>query len=179
MEQLDSSEDFNIQALGEYQNLASLLPLILTIEYPDPQLKDNVAKKLYRLKDEIKAQRQKNKPSANIQDAIGEKEQDSSLKELEILTSENGVVEPDLTEENELQNIVEETIDISNNRKIPPTRQAIPVKKNYRIVIWGIVLFSLLVIGVIVTYLNISLKTNNLTIEVENLKKEVELLIYS
>src|ERR1017187_10859161 len=71
-EHFDSGEELNNQKLGEFQNLASLLPTLLTIEIPDPQLKDNVAKKLYRLKDEIKAQRQKNKPSLNVQETIKE-----------------------------------------------------------------------------------------------------------
>lgn len=53
--------EFNFQELGEYQNLVSLLPCILDIETPEPQLKDDVARKLYKLKDEIKANRYKNK----------------------------------------------------------------------------------------------------------------------
>jgi len=58
---IENGGDFNFQELGEYQNLVSLLPCILTIETPEPQLKDDVARKLYRLKDEIKATRYKNK----------------------------------------------------------------------------------------------------------------------
>jgi hypothetical protein len=173
LEHLDSGEELNIQALGEYQNLVSLLPTILTIENPDPQLKDNVAKKLYRLKDEIRAQRQKNKPSLNNHESKEEKKQDSSIKEPEILTSENTVFKSPSPEEYDFQNIVGETIDLSSNKKISPTRPIVPIQKNYRTVIWGAVLFSLLVIGIIVTYLNISLKTNNLNNEIENLKKEV------
>src|ERR1035437_81891 len=173
LEHLDSGEELNIQALGEYQNLVSLLPTILTIENPDPQLKDNVAKKLYRLKDEIRAQRQKNKPSLNNHESKEEKKQDSSIKEPEILTSENTVFKSPSPEEYDFQNIVGETIDLSSNKKISPIRPIVPIQKNYRTVIWGAVLFSLLVIGIIVTYLNISLKTNNLNNEMENLKKEV------
>ncbi len=41
--------------LGEFQNIAALLPVILQAESPDPQLKDKVARKLYRIKDEIRA----------------------------------------------------------------------------------------------------------------------------
>ncbi len=44
-------------ALGEFQNLAALLPSILNIEAPSPQLKDKVARKLYRIKEEIKMKR--------------------------------------------------------------------------------------------------------------------------
>ena len=41
--------------LGEFQNIAALLPIILQAENPDPKLKDKVARKLYRIKDEIRA----------------------------------------------------------------------------------------------------------------------------
>ena len=176
LEHINSSDELNIQALGEYQNLASLLPSILTIENPDPQLKDNVAKKLYRLKDEIRAQRQKNKPTLNNHESKEEKKQDSSIKEPEILTPENGVYKSTPPEEYDFQNIVGGTIDLSSNKKISPARPIVPVQKNYHTVIWGVVLFSLLVLGIIVTYLNISTKTNNLINEIETLKKEVGVL---
>ena len=40
--------------LGELQNIVSMIPIILDLETPDPSLKDNVAKKLIGMKDEIK-----------------------------------------------------------------------------------------------------------------------------
>ncbi len=49
--------DYPWQELGEYQNLASLLPSILNMEIPAPQLKDKVARKLYRIKDEKRLKR--------------------------------------------------------------------------------------------------------------------------
>jgi hypothetical protein len=51
IEHLESSESFPWQELGEYQNLAALLPSFLNVEEPSPGLKDKVARKLYRLKD--------------------------------------------------------------------------------------------------------------------------------
>jgi len=47
--------DFPWKELGEYQNLAALLPVALTIEFPVGELKDKVALKLYNMRDEIKA----------------------------------------------------------------------------------------------------------------------------
>lgn len=41
--------------MGELQNIAAMLPIILQAEMPDPELKDKVARKLYRIKDEIRA----------------------------------------------------------------------------------------------------------------------------
>jgi hypothetical protein len=41
--------------LGEFQNIAAMLPIVLQAENPDSGLKDKVARKLYRIKDEIRA----------------------------------------------------------------------------------------------------------------------------
>jgi len=223
-----SSKEFNIQELGEYQNLASLLPSILTIENPDPQLKDKVAKKLYFLKDEIKAHRQKNKSSNRTQEVVGNggeitaeyedqnpgerpivqtseferlphstqdiKSKESNINELpnpdekfisktsikdfnspgdEIPLLENIVNNPGIAEENDLQNIIEETPDPTRVNKtfLSPPRHHI--KRNNHLIIWSSVLFFLLVIGIIFTYLNITSKTNSLNHEVEKLKEEV------
>ena len=54
---IHSGEEYSWQELGEYQNLTALLPSILKVEIPDFQLKDKVARKLYRIKDEIRAKR--------------------------------------------------------------------------------------------------------------------------
>jgi|GEM_PF-693042 len=54
---IHSGEEYPWQELGEYQNLSALLPSILKIEMPDPQLKDKVARKLYRIRDEIRAKK--------------------------------------------------------------------------------------------------------------------------
>ncbi len=52
IEYLDSDGEYSWQELGEYQNITSLFPLILNIEKPGPDLKDKVARKLYRMKSE-------------------------------------------------------------------------------------------------------------------------------
>jgi hypothetical protein len=46
--------DLPREELGELQNIVSMIPVILDLETPDPLLKDNVAKKLIEMKDEIK-----------------------------------------------------------------------------------------------------------------------------
>ncbi len=40
--------------LGDLQNIVSMVPVILDIENPDPAIKDNIAKKLISMQDEIK-----------------------------------------------------------------------------------------------------------------------------
>lgn len=51
--------------LGEFQNIAAMLPIILQAENPDPKLKDKVARKLYRIKDEIRAKAAADKTDAS------------------------------------------------------------------------------------------------------------------
>ena len=48
----DADEEYPWLELGEFQNLVALLPSILNIETPSPQLKDKVARKLYRIRNE-------------------------------------------------------------------------------------------------------------------------------
>jgi hypothetical protein len=57
-EYMVSGEDFPWDALGEYQNLTAMLPILLQLEVPDSELKDNVARKLYKILEELKAKQQ-------------------------------------------------------------------------------------------------------------------------
>ena len=47
---IEAGGDFPWQELGELQNLTALLPSFLNIETPDPAVKDQVARTLYKLK---------------------------------------------------------------------------------------------------------------------------------
>jgi hypothetical protein len=57
MDYFKSNQDYPWQELGEYQNLVALLPSFLNIEVPDARVKDMVARKLYRLRDQQRPQR--------------------------------------------------------------------------------------------------------------------------
>lgn len=62
-EYLEGSSDFNWVELGEFQNLAALLPSFLQTEDPAASVKNKVAQRLYRLKEEKKlAQVQQQRP---------------------------------------------------------------------------------------------------------------------
>lgn len=52
---IDAGGELPYRELGEFQNLISMIPLILELELPDIKLKDAVAKKLIGMQDEIKA----------------------------------------------------------------------------------------------------------------------------
>ena len=100
--------NFNWTELGEYQNLAALLPSILTIENPDTNVKAKVAKKLYSFKDEIRAKKKKltseiakNEPKKqetfdNKETKSGTVEEKENIKANNI---ENKVVPPELKTE--------------------------------------------------------------------------------
>jgi hypothetical protein len=52
---LDAGGELPERELGEMQNIVSMIPVILDLESPAPEIKDMVAKKLIGIKDEIKA----------------------------------------------------------------------------------------------------------------------------
>jgi hypothetical protein len=58
----ESEENFPWKELADYQNLVSLLPSSLDVNYPDSELKDKTAMKLYNIRDEIKAKLDAKKP---------------------------------------------------------------------------------------------------------------------
>ena len=55
---MNEDENFPWQELGHYQNLVAFLPTLLDIEVPEPEVKDNVARKLYELGEKIKAEKE-------------------------------------------------------------------------------------------------------------------------
>jgi len=55
MEYIDGGGAFSWQELGEYQNLCALLPSFLNIEDAPADIKDKVARRLYRYRDEKKS----------------------------------------------------------------------------------------------------------------------------
>jgi len=54
---MKEDENFPWQELGHYQNLVAFLPTLLDIEVPEPEVKDNVAQKLYELGEKDKAEK--------------------------------------------------------------------------------------------------------------------------
>jgi anti-sigma-K factor RskA len=56
--------EFNVKDLGKYQNLTALFPLNLPVEIPDPKVKERIARKLYRLKDDAGVKRLSEESSA-------------------------------------------------------------------------------------------------------------------
>jgi hypothetical protein len=106
----ETEEDFPWKELAEYQNLVALLPSSLTVKYPESELKDKTAMKLYNIRDEIKA-----------------KLDEKILKDAPVQTL---VEENPLVEEQPSIDAAEEEFRITGEEKIVEEREEIPVQKN-------------------------------------------------
>ena len=85
----ESEENFPWKELADYQNLVSLLPSSLDINYPDSELKDKTAMKLYNIRDEIKAKLDAKKPkeppvTSVVDEIVEEKPGEIIIEEEEI-----------------------------------------------------------------------------------------------
>ena len=101
-----SDENFIWDELGEFQNLTALMASILSVEMPEPEVKNKVAQKLYNLKDEnvLPVQQEEDtKPDDQIFESSFDKEKE------EIHTEEaedNSIVdEPVLDNESPIESI--------------------------------------------------------------------------
>ena len=104
--------DFPWKELGEYQNLAALLPVALPIEFPVSELKDKVALKLYNMRDEIKAKLDAKKIPEEIpvlQEVVEEiVEEEIQLDEINIIEQEEPVAQVTVANKFEQKRIAEE-----------------------------------------------------------------------
>ena len=113
----ETDENFPFKEWGEYQNLVSLLPLVLPLEYPNSELKDKTALKLYSIRDDIKAKLDAKKALEETEKFVTE--ENTELEETvdeELSTSEDYSLkatvqtETDILEKTELKETVEEEI---------------------------------------------------------------------
>jgi len=104
--------DFPWKELGEYQNLAALLPVALTIEFPVGELKDKVALKLYNMRDDIKAKldaKKKLEEPPVLQEVEEEiVEEEIQLDEINITVQEEQVAQVSVPNKFEQKRIAEE-----------------------------------------------------------------------
>jgi len=101
----ESEENFPWKELAEYQNLVSLLPSSLDIKYPDSELKDKTAMKLYNIRDEIKAKldakKPKEVPAAPVLEEIVEEKPVEAIveEEIKLVEEEKPIVEKEVIKE--------------------------------------------------------------------------------
>jgi Anti-sigma-K factor rskA, C-terminal len=95
--------------LGEYQNLVALLPSILNIETPGSQLKDKVARKLYRIRDEKRTGQVNTEFETNAEVQKDKSRLSVLFEEKDAITSEPETFHEEEPEENnESRDVVEE-----------------------------------------------------------------------
>lgn len=92
----DSNGNFPWKQLAEYQKLVALLPSILEIKFPDSELKDKTAMKLYNIREEIKAKIEAKKPKEVLLQPTEEKveeqvEEHVEIKEEIFIEAEEGI----------------------------------------------------------------------------------------
>lgn len=81
---IDEGFSFPYDELGKFQIVASLLPLSLQLEVPDPQLKDNVALRLIKLAEEIRMKKIKEEEELKAQ-----QEMETPVEEYPVQMEEN------------------------------------------------------------------------------------------
>ena len=101
---MEEDENFPWQELGHYQNLVAFLPTLLEIEVPEPEVKDNIARKLYELGERIKVEKEE------------EVEQNTIAKESELDKSEEDgiIIEEEPIEKAEIPAVGENLADVSS-----------------------------------------------------------------
>ena len=93
----ENYKNFPWKTLAEYQNLVSLLPLALSLNYPDSDLKDKTANKLYKIRDEIKAKLDAKKPKETTAEPVVDKKSDTKDVVLEEVTEEIQIKEEEIS----------------------------------------------------------------------------------
>jgi len=90
-------ENFPWKELGNFQNLVAVLPSALVIEMPSWELKDKVATKLYKLRDEIKSQKEEEKPveepEVTIEPLVEEPEEGITFEKNDLDTIESDFIQ--------------------------------------------------------------------------------------
>lgn len=90
---MKEDENFPWQELGHYQNIVAFLPTLLDIEVPEPEVKDNVARKLYELGEKIKAEKE-NKVKQNT---IAKEAEFDKIEEDGIILEEEPIEKAEIT----------------------------------------------------------------------------------
>ena len=95
---MKEDENFPWQELGHYQNLVAFLPTLLDIEVPEPEVKDNVARKLYELGEKNKVEKDEDVNQNTIAKESESEEDGFVIEEEPVENAELPVVGEDLTD---------------------------------------------------------------------------------
>jgi hypothetical protein len=117
---MEEDENFPWQELGHYQNLVAFLPTLLNIEVPEPEVKDNVARKLYELGEKTKAEEKLEEVNDNKIDETVDQPIESEEKLSEIIEEDGVVIEENPVVENVApeQALQEDPFNTNTNKEI-------------------------------------------------------------
>lgn len=104
---MKEDEDFPWQELGHYQNLVAFLPTLIDIEIPEPEVKDNVARKLYELGEKIKTEKEEDVKQNTI----------AKEEELDKIEEEGVIIEEEPNEKAEIPVVEKDLDDVSDANK--------------------------------------------------------------
>ncbi len=119
---VDDGHLFPWEDLGLYQNTVSLLPLTLKLELPDPELKDKVALKLIKLRDELRSKKSFEEEKEQVEQAeeLIEEEVDENVEEFSNIQDQESYVEPPIEVDSEIE-ATEYSDDFDPTLAIPDT----------------------------------------------------------
>ena len=103
---MKEDENFPWQELGHYQNLVAFLPTILDIEIPEPEVKDNVARKLYELGEKIKAKKEEEVKQNTIAEEV----------KLNKIEEDGFILEEEPIEKTEIPEITEDPVSVGKTK---------------------------------------------------------------
>ncbi len=105
---IDAGHLFPWEELGQFQNIASLLPLALQLETPDAELKDRVALKLIKLSEQLRANKILEEDKFEIEEDLDEPVN-------EFANIDESIVEPPIEIETESSTVVEDNLSLPLN----------------------------------------------------------------
>jgi anti-sigma-K factor RskA len=124
--------EFNLKDLGKYQNLTALLPSALSTEIPDSSVKDKIARKLYRMKDDTTSRKEaiQNYPESRIINQTSEKKSALSGESLPL------------------------TGDLKKSRELEELKVSVsPIHRSFKVSTIAILSGSALIVGLFLGYL--------------------------
>lgn len=177
-----SSEIFPWKLLGKYQNLVSLLPVMLNFEEPPIELKDRILNKLYRMKEENEIE--------SFQTIIEQEEViehgkfdrieslSNELIESENLKKGNGASESEpvipfrIVDEEEPEGLPHETL----SKYHFPERIYLNQERNYTGILAFVFAF-ILIVAIVFTYLFYKDRSGYYESQIENLNQRIQSLV--
>lgn len=139
---IDEGLNFPWAELGKFQTIASMFPLILDLEIPNPKLKDNVALRLKKLSEELRLKKKDEEAAVEeigingqqaeaVSEIIKEKESGSETK-IQEGSNLNEINLPEMEQSASLTGTSDEDVRKDNLPKVTAAKEAFPVENKIK-----------------------------------------------